>query len=467
VKKKQLLYPGVKVAVMGLGVSGRAAVRYSLHCGAEVFVSDRREEKQFLGEESKLLALADIKWEAGGHSLDFLSQADVLLISPGIDPALPLLQAVKDRGVRIAGEFAVAAGQIDVPVVAVTGTNGKTTVTTLIGEIFKGAGKRVFVGGNIGTPLYEYLLAPEAYDIVVVEVSSFQLESAGDFAPDVGLLLNITPDHLDRHILMEKYIQAKMLLFVHQRPGAVAIINADDKLCRQLPEGLMSDVHTFGKSADCTARIFGNRIVLELFGEQEEYVFEHMENIGRINDITLMNFAAVILAVRHQGCSYQQIQAGLEAFRPLPHRIEFVAEINGVAYYNDSKATNTGAVIGALAQFSDNVILLAGGRDKGDDFRLLRDSVTGKVKKMIVFGESAGLLNDALADVVAISQMQSMDSAVQAAAQVAVPGDVVLLSPACASFDMFTSYGHRGNEFKKAVLALQSNLFNNQMGHSA
>jgi UDP-N-acetylmuramoylalanine--D-glutamate ligase len=456
-----LLYPGIKVAVMGMGVTGRAAIHYGLHCGAEVLISDSRPEQRFLAEEGEFLGRVDIKWEAGGHSYEFLSNADLLLVSPGVDLELPLLKKLRDGGVKIAGELAVAAGQIDVPIVAVTGTNGKTTVTTLIGEILKSTGKRVFVGGNIGTPLYEYLVNPDGYDIVVVEVSSFQLESAGAFAPDVALLLNITPDHLDRHISMEKYVQAKMQLFMHQRSGAVAITNGDDPLCRTLSPQFQAVAQTFGTEEQCTAVISNNRITLTANGELEEYRFEAME---RINHITLMNYAAAILAVRFLGCSYLQTQAGLNAFCPLPHRIEFVAEINGVFYYNDSKATNTGAVIGALAQFPENVILLAGGRDKGDDYSLLRESVVDRVKKLIVFGESAILLKDALDDLVEIIQVKSMEDAVRTATRDAVSGDVVLLSPACASFDMFTSYGHRGNEFKKAVMALPTLMQSQQAG---
>jgi UDP-N-acetylmuramoylalanine--D-glutamate ligase len=210
--------------------------------------------------------------------------------------------------------------------------------------------------------------------------------------------------------------------------------------------------------------IDSQRITLTVDDGQEEYRFDA---IAGLNDITLRNYAAAILAVRSLGCSHRQTQAGLNAFRPLPHRIEFVAEVNGVAYFNDSKATNTGAVIGALAQFQGNVILLAGGRDKGDDYRLLRESVLTRVKKMLVLGESAGLLEEALADVVDISRVRSMDDAVRTAAKNAVPGDVVLLSPACASFDMFTSYGHRGNEFKKAVLALRDTFGQSRMGQAA
>jgi len=455
-ERKALIYPGLKVAIMGLGISGRAAARYASHCGAEVFISDSRDEQRFLAEDGEFIATLACHFEAGGHSREFLRHAELLLVSPGVNLELPLLKMLKEDGVRVAGELAVAAGQIGVPVVAVSGTNGKTTVTTLIGEILKGAGRRVFVGGNIGTPLYEYLMEPngsDSYDIVVVEVSSFQLESAGNFAPDVALLLNISPDHLDRHLSMDRYVQAKMHLFQHQRPGNIAIINGDDPLCRQLPPGVQSVVQSFGKSEGCTAVIENGRITAMIGGEREEY---RLEGLMPQNDIVLMNYAAAILAVRSQGCSYAQTSAGLAAFCPLPHRIEFIAEINGVSYYNDSKATNTGAVIAALAQFAGNVILLAGGRDKGDDYRLLRESVLASVKNVVLLGEAADLLEAALSDVTDICRARDMDDAVGLAAAAAEPGDVVLLSPACASFDMFTSYGHRGNAFKKAVLALRA-----------
>ena len=446
-----MLSPGIKVAVLGLGVSGRAAVRYAQYCRAEVLVSDNRSAERFIAEEGAFLTETKVEWEAARHSREFLNRAQLLLVSPGVDLGLPLFQALREDGVQIVGEFAVAAPLIKVPVVAVTGTNGKTTVTTLIGDILTAAGKRVFVGGNIGTPLYEYLLHPEAYDIIVAEISSFQLETAGNFAPDVGVLLNITPDHLDRHGSMERYLEAKMQLFSHQQPGSVAIINGDDPLCHRLPPGSAVTVQTFGTDEASNAVVGGTTITVKRDTFSEHYPFA---GLGQRNNITMLNYAAAILATRAQGCTQEQVMAGLTAFRSLPHRIEFVAEIKGVTYYNDSKATNTGAVIGALAQFPGNVILIAGGRDKNDDFRLLRDSVAAKVKMLVLIGEAAGLLEAALADLVPIVTVQSMTDAVGSAGQHAVAGDVVMLSPACASFDMFNSYGHRGSEFKKAVLAL-------------
>ncbi len=450
-KESSLIYPGAEVAILGLGLSGRAAVKYALRCGARVRVSDHRPQQRFVAEEGQFLAETGVLWEAGGHSRDFLSQAGLVLVSPGVDLAMPLLQALRDGGVKLAGELAVAAGELRVPVVAITGTNGKTTVTTLIGELLRGSGKRVFVGGNIGTPLYEYLCQPDDYDLVVVEVSSFQLESAGKFAPEVGLLLNITPDHLDRHGSLEAYGRIKMQLFAHQKPGDLAIVNGDDPLCLALPAGLSCLVQSFGSGRTNTAVIEDGLVRLNLGGTPEEYPLAATA-LG--NSVGLRNSAAAILAARRLGCSPDQIRQGLLDFRLSPHRIEFVAEVDGITYYNDSKATNTGAVIAALEQFPGNVILIAGGRDKGDDYRLLRQMVAARVKLLVVIGEAAGLLSRALADVVEIVPAHSMRDAVVLAEQKARKGDVVLLSPACASFDMFTSYGHRGSEFKKEVLGL-------------
>jgi UDP-N-acetylmuramoylalanine--D-glutamate ligase len=451
-KEGKMISSGTKVGILGLGISGRSAVKYAQQCGARVRVSDNRSEQRFVAEEGQFLAATGVIWEAGGHTYDFLRQVDLLLLSPGVNLALPLIKSLQDAGVQMAGELAVAAGELHVPVVAITGTNGKTTATTLIGELLGGSGKKVFVGGNIGTPLYEFLCHPEGYDMVVVEVSSFQLESAGNFAPNVAVLLNITPDHLDRHGSLEEYGRVKMRLFAHQKEGDLAIINGDDALCLALSERLPAEVQTFGVRDIDTAVIEKTLIRLARAGKMEEYPLD-----GTVlgNSVGLRNSAAAILTARKLGCTAEQVLRGLRQFRLLPHRIEFVAEVDGVVYYNDSKATNTGAVLGALEQFPGNIILIAGGRDKGDDYRLLREAVGKRVRQLVTIGEAAVLLEKALADVVAILPAKSMQEAVALAAGSARPGDVVLLSPACASFDMFTSYGHRGNEFKKEVLRLQ------------
>ena len=446
-----MIKPGDTLAILGLGVSGRAALRYALWRGATVLLSDSRPRERFLAEERELLALPGIEWEAGGHSYEFLSRAQRILLSPGVDLALPLLRRLAEAGVALCGELAVVAEELLVPTVAITGTNGKTTTTTLVGELLAAGGIKSYVGGNIGTPLYDYLRAPDAYQAVVAEVSSFQLESAGRFAPEIGILLNITPDHLDRHGSLEAYGQAKMRLFAHQRAGDLAIVNGDDALCLRLAQGLRGELQTFGAGLENTARIVGKRVVVSLGEEVEDYPLEETA-LG--NSVGLQNAAAAILAARRLGVSPERVLAGLRAFRLLPHRIELVGEVAGVRYYNDSKATNTGAVLGALQEFAGNVLLIAGGRDKGDDYRLLRDQVAARVRLLITIGEAAELLEAALADAVPTVRAASMAEAVRVAASRARSGDVVLLSPACASFDMFRNYGHRGEEFRKQVAAL-------------
>lgn len=445
------IHPQSRVAVLGLGVSGRSAVGYALYRGAEVLISDSRSEKQLCSEERALLSLPRVKWEAGGHRRQFLTGADLILISPGVDPDLPLLSDLRREGMPVVGELAVVAGHIPVPLIAVSGTNGKTTVTMLIGELLTEGGKKVFVGGNIGTPLYDYLRDPAGYAYVVAELSSFQLQSAGAFAPDIAVLLNITPDHLDRHHDFATYRAAKMELFANRLPGSPAILNGDDPVCREIAAGLDGGCLLFGSGADCAARPEGEGITLYWQGDQERYL---LQGTPLALGMGPLNAAAAILAARCAGCRPRAIQAALQRFRPLAHRLELVAEIDGVTFYDDSKATNTGAVVAALANFTVPVVLIAGGRDKGDDYRLLRPAVAGRVKKVVLLGEAAGLLEDALADVVACVRAESMAEAVELAAEAAGGAGVVLLSPACASFDMFRSYGHRGEEFRRAVLAL-------------
>lgn len=451
--KKQLIYPGQTVCVLGLGVTGRAAVRYCLSKGAKVSVSDVRPEERFLQEEASFLKENEVEWEAGAHTYDFLIKNKLLLPSPGIDLRTALFNSLLESGVCIAGELAVMAGQIEAPVVAVTGTNGKTTVTSLIGEVLRGSGKRVFVGGNIGTPLYEYCLADGHYDAVVVEVSSFQLECSGDFAPDIAILLNITPDHIDRHGTMDGYIKAKGQIFAHQNVEGLAIINNDDLYCQKItiPEGVK--IENFGRSGGCFLEISESKFSLASAESGREDV---SISLNGLDGFSSYNYASAFLALRRLGLSVLEIESGFQQFKDLPHRLEFVAEIGGVSFVNDSKATNTGALIGALGKMKTRVVLIAGGRGKGDDYRLLRQSVKEKVDAVVLIGESADEIQTGLGDIVACSRALTMEDAVVEAYRKARSGDTVLLSPACASFDMFNSYGHRGNVFKAAVMALEA-----------
>lgn len=448
--KLQIL-PGVKVAVLGLGVSGRAAVKYALLQGAEVFVSDIRPADKLIREEADLFCRTGINWETGKHSVEFLAQAELVIVSPGISSTSPLISELRLRDLTITGELAFADGRVDKPVIAITGTNGKTTVTTLIGELLRKAGKRVFIGGNIGTSFFDYLSEPEDFDIVVLEVSSFQLENGGAFSPHIAVLLNLSPDHLDRHGSFGKYCEAKMKIFSSQKIGDVAIINGDDPFCRQLSENILSERKFFGIDEEFEGGISGGDVVLYTGGEKERY---RPRAAALKNRTGLYNCAPAIIAARLLGCSRMQIQSVLDTFSPLEHRMEYVTNIDGTEYYNDSKATNTGAVAAALSHFGNKVVLIAGGRDKGDDYSLLQPSVAAHVKTLIVIGESAGLLEAALKGAADIVRAESMRDAVEKARGAAEEGDSVLLSPACASFDMYSGYGQRGTAFKEEVRAL-------------
>ena len=437
------------MAVMGLGVSGRAAVRYLVSQGVRVLVSDTRNEQCLQAADPAFLAEHGVEFECGGHTLAFLRRADQVLVSPGISQDLKILQQLRALGIPVLGELAMAASLINKPVVAITGTNGKTTVTALIGELLQRAGKKVFVGGNIGTSLFDYLMSPEDVDVLVLELSSFQLEAAGSFKAEVALLLNVTPDHLDRHGSMAGYAAAKMKIFSGQGQNDTAILSGDDQLCRALSAKLGGQRRLlFGHGADCQARIDEHAVLLEWQGREELY---DLTGSMLDNATGLLNSASAILAARCLGCDREAIAQGLADFQVAPHRMAWVGAGAGVSYYDDSKATNTGAVLSALASFSGNVILIAGGRDKGDDYSLLKESVASKVRCLILIGEAAELIARALTGMTELRQAESMEAAVMLAASLARAGDTVLLSPACSSFDMFDNYGHRGNAFAAAV----------------
>lgn len=445
----------MQAVVIGLGAAGLSTVRYLLARGAQVRVSDRRQEAEIEGETLAFLRQAGIRLECGGHTTAFLAGAEIVIPGPGVPLDLPVLQAAREQGVPILGELALAAGEFPVTVIAVTGSNGKTTVTSLIGHLLRAAGKDPFVGGNIGTPLLDYFADPEAYDAVVLELSSFQLDLAGTFRPDIGLLLNISPDHLDRHGSLEAYAKAKMQLFVSQAAGDCAILGADDPVAAATP--LKAGVRrcTFGRTTGSEALIASGQVRLEL--EQGGVLRRELYDLGPTrlhSSVNQLNAAAAILAIALLGCDFEGIVRGLAGFEPPPHRMAEVATIDGVRFINDSKATNIGALEAALAGCEAPVVLIAGGRDKGSDYTLLREVIGRKVKYLILLGEAADLMRPALGDVVAHETAESMEDAVRKAMAAAVSGDLVLLAPGCASFDMFSGYEERGRVFAGHVLQL-------------
>ncbi len=460
----KLIAPGAQVLVVGLGKSGLSAVKFLRNLGIKVSVSEGGRATDLDRGVIQWLQGEGVIFETGGHSSDFFSAADLIVASPGVPPDLPLLKEARNRGVPVVGEMALVADYLKTPLVAITGTNGKSTVTTLIGGIFKASGKRAFVGGNLGIPLTDYLIGPQDADVVVAEVSSFQLDAAGGFRPDVAVLLNITPDHLDRYASYEDYVRSKFLIFSNQTASDAAVINADDPLIMEHlhdlqgnegEKGIVSRLFPFSreKKDGPGAYLSGCKVVVSGVAgpssQSEEY---DLAGTALSESPNLENAMASILAARIMGCPQDGVRKALSGFTPLAHRMALVAERNGIRYYDDSKATNIGAVLAALTGVSQPVVLIAGGRDKGGDYGIMKEAVQQKVKAMILIGEAKQKMAEAFRDVTKIEFAESMNEAVRLATNIARPGETVMLSPACASFDMFKSYSHRGDVFREAVL---------------
>ena len=449
------LEPGKNAIVIGLGTSGMAAVRFLQAQGLKVSVSESRPEEQLNGSDTAMLERLGVQVETGGHSREFFNTADMVVPSPGVPLDLPIFQYIREKKVRVVGELALAAGRIPVPVIGVTGSNGKTTVTSLIGHLLQSAGRNVFVGGNIGTPILDYLMGEQNAEVAVLELSSFQLEIAGSFRPDIALFLNVSPDHLDRHGSMENYAAAKRRIFAHQQPKDTAVICADDPWVMNGPEDKAGTVLRFGFHPDSEALVTKNGVTISAVLPEgridEQY---NLAGTSLFSNVNRLNAAAAILAARIIGCRPEAIETGLADFIPPDHRMTVIKDIDGVRYIDDSKATNIGAVTAALASCGSQVILIGGGRDKGSDFRLLEPAVREHVKQLILIGEAADSMSEALGSLVSTSKAASLEDSVRLAAKVAQPGNTVLLSPGCASFDMFTSYAHRGEVFRQAVLGL-------------
>lgn len=445
-----------KVLVVGWGKTGTALITFALKQGAEVRVSDQRDLGELqtlalsLGPPGRSLIL-----EGGGHRPDFFTEADLILVSPGIPLDLPALEAARRKGIPIFGEVEVFARFSTTPVVAVTGTNGKTTTTALLNEMLVRGGIRTFLGGNIGRPLTDYLLSKEEKDLVVAEISSFQLDTTVSFSPKVGLLLNITADHLDRYPSFEAYAASKAGLFRNQKDNDYAVINRDDPLCAEIGKNLTGPVYGFSRKEKCIpgAYLQGNRIRLSLPDRPEE--FFDLEGFILPGTHNQENALAAVLGARLLDADPTAVQEVLQTFKGFGHRLEFVAEVDGIAFYDDSKATNVGAVVKALEGFEQPVILIAGGRDKGGDYDPLEEPIRRKVKAMILIGEARERIARQLGGLTLTHQADSLEEAVRMAYDLGRPGDAVLLSPACSSFDMFRDYAQRGEIFQQAVMGLQ------------
>ncbi len=445
---------GSRVVVMGLGVSGYWAARWLVSMGARVIISEAKEIGSLDSAWVKDLTARGVKIEAGGHRPETLLGARMIVMSPGIPQDMELVTAAKEKGIRVTGELELVSRFIEAPIVAVTGTNGKTTVTTMIGQVLNSSGKKAFIGGNIGKPLAAYLACGEPADVVVAEVSSFQLDTAEAFCPQVAVLLNIARDHLDRYRGFGQYIEAKLRLFQNQKKGHQAVLCDDDPIvsCIELGGGTQTYRYGIKKKKGRDAFISGKKAFFGR-GVSQCVSLKDYKLVGRHNQENLL---AVLLACSSFGVEAEKIKAVVPHFRPLPHRLEYVAVINGVRFYNDSKATNIEATIRAIESFDRPIVLIAGGRHKGAAYGPLAMAAKGRIKAAVLIGEAAPQLEKDLRQVTPCYRAEKMAEAVKKAYEKAAAGDVVVLSPACSSFDMFSNYEERGQSFKDAVRLIRN-----------
>ena len=447
-----------KTVVVGMGVTGIALARFLSRRGASVTLTDTASEQELAARLPKAMETG-VSLELGGHNVKTFMRADLIVLSPGVPHTILPVQQAREKGIEVMGEIELASRFIREPIIGITGTNGKTTTTMLVGEILRDSGFTVFVGGNIGTPLVDYVDAGKKADIVVAEISSFQLDTTDTFRPHVGVLLNVTEDHLDRYPDFAGYLGSKASIFKNLQKGDIAVFNAADPNIRGVCENLPCRKLPFFEEATAAgfenigAAIGSRRIRLNL-GACIEVVVEPTEIhlSGRHN---MENIAAAGLAALAVGGSASGLRKTLARFTGLAHRLQPAGEINGVSYINDSKATNMDATLKALASFDRPVMLILGGRNKGGDFSQLSEPVRRRVKRIFAVGEATQEIKKALSHAAPVTPVASIEDAVRQSGRWALPGDAVLLSPACASFDMFKSYAERGALFCKAVNGLK------------
>lgn len=461
-KEKSLGAHCKRVLVVGIGKTGFSVARFLKGLGKEVVATDIQPLPDIAGAEE--LARIGVEVEAGGHRPESFLSADLIVVSPGVEGDMALLKEAESKGVEVVSDVELFFRCVDVPVFAITGTNGKSTTTALLAEVFRRAGRSVFMGGNIGIPAMEYFREKGGYELCVLEISSFHLEHVKTFRPRVAVLLNITEDHLYRHKSFDEYAGIKFRIFSNQGKGDYAVVNVGDLAIRQRVGGLKGvvkgEVIPFTTSGTLKGGLYlrGKEIVWERGGEgrggnEEFYPAEGLYLKGSHNTENIM---AVAAASRVAGVERDVISAAIRGFRGLPHRMEFVREVEGVEYLNDSKSTNAGSLYKALEGMEGErrVVLIAGGKDKGGDYGFLRDIVEKKVKFLVVMGEARGRLKEALKGAVEAEEAGGLAEALTAAHKRAAAGDVVLFSPACSSFDMFRNFEERGEVFKRLVEGL-------------
>jgi UDP-N-acetylmuramoylalanine--D-glutamate ligase len=440
---------GKKVVIVGFGKTGQALAAFLVRRKARVLVSEIRREAEF-GSKTQKLREKKVSFETGKHRARTFLSADLIIPSPGA-AALPELEAAEKAGVRVLSEIELASRFLKGRIVGITGTNGKSTTATLAHKILKEAGRKAHLAGNIGTPLISFVDKSRDDHIYVTEISSFQLEHIERFKADISALLNISLNHLDWHASFEEYFDAKKRIFLNQTADDLAILNADDRLVRGLAKTIHPKVHLFSRKAEVERGAFLRKGWIILKDEVGEQRLMKTAEIRLPGFHSQENVMAAALIGKALGVDPRSMRASIRSFPGLEHRLEKVLTIGGVLFINDSKATTVEATIKALQSLDRRIVLILGGRDKGADFRLLRGQVRKSVKKIILLGEAREKIAAALGKLVPMAEAQSLRQAVRLAYAAASRGEVVLLAPACTSFDMFRNFEARGHAFKREV----------------
>ena len=444
---------GKRVLVVGLGKSGTASALFLKQLGARVTVSDNKSAEE-LAREIPALRDAGIAVEAGSHEERTFREQDLIVLSPGVPIDAPRLVQARQQGIPIIGEMELAACFLKGKIIGITGSNGKTTTTALAGEVISWGGWEVQVGGNIGTPAISLVESATSDTYNVLEVSSFQLETIRHFKPFVAVVLNVTPDHLDRHGTLEAYVAAKARIFKNQTAADYAVLNAEDPTCVRMAKQTSAQVRWFSgvRETDPGAFVRAGKIYWRDGAVEREIL--PLTAIPLKGAHNVENVLAAVCVGIITDCEPGRIQRAVAEFKAVEHRLEYVATVNGVEYYNDSKATNVDATIKALEAFPGNIHVILGGKHKGSPYTGLSDLLRQRVRRVYAIGAAAEIIEKDVSDAAEVVRAGTLENAVRCATENAKPGDIVLLAPACSSFDQFQNYEHRGRVFKEAVQAL-------------
>jgi len=442
-------YRDKKIVIIGAGSTGRSLTQFFCARGAQVTLSDNRSADLLNNLDG--LAQLGVTMDLGGHPHALFMEADLIVVSPGVPLDIPVLNACREHGVPVLGEIEIAWRELAGTVIAITGTNGKSTVTTLIGEMIKGWGQKVFVGGNLGTPLVDAV--GHDYSWYVVELSSFQLETIEDFRPRYAMLLNVTEDHLDRYADMAGYLEAKARIIENLQEDDVVILNADDPLVMQVAAETRANKVYFSSQStlDSGMSLVDNKIIWRWQESELLFSVDELQLRGQHNHENVM---AALIPLLLEGCPAEVAWSAAKKFTGLPHRMEFLGELNGACWYNDSKGTNIGSVVKSLSGMAMPVVLIAGGKDKQGDLSALVEPIREKVSHLILIGAAAERMAEAFSGLTEIHRAGNMREAVAMAARLSCAGATVMLSPGCSSFDMYKSFEERGQIFSREFRAL-------------